>query len=100
MDTTIPKCEVEFVHVDGTVIAVPKEVTKPDEPVLAPYVPPVVHIAKGNRQAKDRAKLLKLLKRRIVEVMKRQAGGRLTDTEMREAKGRAVNWMATELAAV
>lgn len=78
--------------------AVPKE--KPKIEVEFGDLPPFQHIAKGNRQAKGRARLLKLLKRRIVEVMKRQAGGRLTDTEMREAKSRAVNWMATELAAV
>lgn len=78
--------------------AVPKG--KPKIEVEFGDLPPFQHIAKGNRQAKDRARLLKILKRRIVEVMKRQAGGRLTDTEMREAKSRAVNWMAAELAAV
>lgn len=100
MDRTIPKCEVESVHVDGTVIAVPKEVTKSDEPALAPYVPPVVHIAKGNRQAKGRAKLLKALKRKAVTMSKRGLGRRLTDGEMRQVKGAAVQWMAAELAAV
>lgn len=100
MDRTVPKCEVEFVHVDGTVIAAPKEVAKSNEPVLAPYVSPVVHIAKGNRQAKGRAKLLKLLKRKAVTAAKRGLGRRLTDTEIRQAKGAAVQWMAAELAAV
>ncbi len=97
-ETIRSKDDFDFLDFQGTMVAVPKE--KPKIEVEFGDSPPFQHVAKGNRRAKNRARLLKLLKRRIVEVMKRQAGGRLTDEEMREAKSRAVNWMATELAAV
>lgn len=73
--------------------------TKPIEVEFAD-LPSFQHVAKGNRQAKGRAKLLKLLKRKTVTAAKRGLGRRLTDTEMRQVKGAAVQWMAAELAVV
>jgi hypothetical protein len=78
--------------------AVPKE--KPKIEVEFGDLPPFQHIAKGNRQAKGRARLLKILKRKAVTMSKRVLGRCLTDDEMRQAKGAAVQWMATEMAAV
>lgn len=78
--------------------AVPKE--KPKIEVEFGDLPPFQHIAKGNRQAKNRARLFKILKRKAVTMSKRVLGRRLTDDEMRRAKGAAVQWMATEMAAV
>jgi hypothetical protein len=92
------KDDFDFLDHQGMTFAVPKE--KPKIEVEFGDLPPFQHIAKGNRQAKGRARLLKILKRKAVTMSKRVLGRRLTDDEMRRAKGAAVQWMATEMAAV
>ncbi len=77
-----------------------QEAIRPKIEVEFGDLPPFQHIAKGNRQAKGRAKLLKALKRKAVTAAKRGLGRHLTDGEMRQVKGAAVQWMATEMAAV
>ena len=76
-----------------------QEAIRPKIEVEFGDLPPFQHIAKGNRQAKGRARLLKILKRKAVTMSKRVLGRRLTDDEMRRAKGAAVQWMAAEMAA-
>lgn len=92
------KDDFDFLDYQGTVVAVPKEKAKIE--VKFGDLPPFQHAAKGNRQAKGRAKLLKLLKRKTATAAKRGLGRRLTGTEIRQVKGAAVQWLAAELAAV
>lgn len=77
-----------------------QEAIRPKIEVEFGDLPPFQHIAKGNRQAKGRVRLLKILKRKAVTMSKRILGRRLTDDEMHRAKGAAVQWMAAEMAAV
>jgi hypothetical protein len=72
---------------------------KPIEAEVVPYIP-VHQVVNGNRRAKLRARFFKTLKRKAVTAIKRANGRRLTDAEMRAAKGYAVEWMASQLAVV
>ena len=73
-----------------------QEAIRPKIEVEFGDLPPFQHIAKGNRQAKGRARLLKLLKRKAVTMSKRvrsamdgRRDGRRDGRSLTEAKRRA-----------
>ncbi len=93
---TINLDEVDLIPLGQGHIAVPKEKPK-IETEFVPYVP-FKHVSNGHRKVKARARFFKFLKRRAVTALKRTTGRRLTDEEMRAAKGAVEKWVADQLA--